>query len=595
MGRWTHTLRAAGWLALLALALLLPATLLPGPAAAAGEGCPRCHRETPRFSAFHDPARIGCTSCHGGDPAAAEKAAAHAGLEAYPGRAATAERRCGQSGCHAETVQRMRNSIMNTLAGMIELTRDVLGEPPHAGQGLPLAQRLVTSGADSYLRKLCVSCHLGNERRNHAQSLQDRGGGCSACHLHTYPAPADGGEAAPAPGAAQRAPARIHPTLTLRIPDERCFGCHSRSSRVALNYVGLAEVDAPPPGSGGHGAELFDGRPVEARPPDLHSTAGLSCVDCHTAAEVMGTGESVTRLAQQLDVRCEDCHAPTLRERAVRELPVHERVAPTLSRWANPDLARGVLVVTQRRGSALWNVFRQGGQALLRTKEAGKELPIPAVRPGRSHEMKGHERLTCSACHDTWAPQCDGCHIAYDPAGQQWDHLLGRVTPGRWIERRWHVRNEAPALGVTGAGQIAPFVPGMSLIAELPGRPQALRSTRYTRVTPHTTQRAGRTCASCHRSEQALGVITGEAAAPWDSSLRVPIGWVARDAAQPGRGLRAGERSLNAMERDRVRRVGDCLECHGAASRLYDNFGAGLAAIAGQRPHPAPDSRAPAP
>jgi hypothetical protein len=41
-----------------------------------------------------------------------------------------------------------------------------------------------------------------------------------------------------------------------------------------------------------------------------------------------------------------------------------------------------------------------------------------------------------------------------------------------------------------------------------------------------------------------------------------------------------------------VRRVGDCLACHGAASRIYTDFRASLAAIAGQRPHPAPGSRA---
>ncbi|HKI99481.1 MAG TPA: multiheme c-type cytochrome [bacterium] len=552
------------------------------------EACTGCHKEAAHFSRFHDPALIGCASCHGGNGAATDKAAAHAGMEAWPGRAATAQRSCGQAGCHQEQVTALRHSIMNTANGMIELTREVLGAPPAAGRGLLPAQRLAETGVDSYLRKLCVSCHLSNERRERGQSLLDRGGGCNACHLQTHAAPEAMGEAAPEPDVRTG----NHPTLTATIPDERCFGCHSRSSRISLNYVGLGEVDAPNPAWPGAYGHLPDGRLVEKLKPDLHSVAGLSCTDCHTAPGVMGTGQAVTRLAQQLDVQCEDCHASRLREKPVAKLTRRELLEPGLRGWTNPDLLRGSLVVTERRGTPLWNVFRKDGRRFLREKVSGKEVSIPVMRMGRNHTLKAHERLTCSACHDTWAPQCDGCHISYDANARQWDHLRREETPGKWIERRWHVHNDAPALGITARGRIAPFVPGMNLIAELPGRKRPLRTTRFTRMIPHTTQRAGRTCASCHRSEQALGVITGMAPAPGDPAVQVPIGWVRRNAKQPGQGLRAGERSLNRAERRRVSRVGDCLACHADKSRIYDDFAGSLAAIAAQRPHPAPGTHA---
>ena len=591
MVRWASRPVAAASLVGLALAWLL----LAAPVASAAEGCVRCHQEAPRFSPFHDPQRIGCTSCHGGNAFATEKAAAHAGLEAYPGRVDTAAWSCGQATCHAKQVRDMQHSIMNTLTGMIELTRGVFGAEPEAGRGHSPTGRLAQSGVDSYLRKLCVSCHLGNERRGHGQSQRDRGGGCAACHLRSH-APSEGmGESATRAADAAESRQGIHPTLTMTVPDERCFGCHSRSSRVALNYVGLAEVDAPDPARPEAFGQLQDGRWVERLAPDLHSAAGMSCTDCHTAAEVMGTGQPVTRLDQQLDVGCEDCHAPTLYEKPLGQLTRRELIRPGLAGWTSPDLGRGVVVVTARRGSPLWNVYRRDGRRLLRAKASGKKLAIPVMRPGAAHDRKGHERLTCGACHDVWAPQCDGCHIAFDPDERQWDHLEHTETSGRWIERRWHIRNEAPALGVTSAGRIAPFVPGMSLVAELPGQSQRLRAIRYTRVVPHTTQRAGRDCASCHRSEQSLGVITGQAAAPWDPSLHLPVGWVRRDAAQPGHGLRAGERSLDRVERERVRRVGTCLGCHGAASRIYDDYRASLSMIARQRPHPDPKTRMPAP
>ena len=97
---------------------------------------------------------------------------------------------------------------------------------------LELSKRLDQTGADSYLRKLCVSCHLGNERRKHGQSLKDRGGGCVACHLE-YP---------------QQSERIDHPRLTVEVDNRRCFGCHSRSGRISLNYLGLAEVEEVDPG-----------------------------------------------------------------------------------------------------------------------------------------------------------------------------------------------------------------------------------------------------------------------------------------------------------------------------------------------------------
>ena len=155
----------------------------------AEEGCLGCHHERKGFSAFHDPRQLGCSTCHLGDPEASEENRAHRGLEAFPGRMASLDRTCGRSGCHEEQAQRVRTSVMHTVDGMLETTRRIFGEEqPMDHHHLELSKRLDQAGADSYLRKLCVSCHLGNERRKHGQSLKDRGGGCVACHLE-YPQP----------------------------------------------------------------------------------------------------------------------------------------------------------------------------------------------------------------------------------------------------------------------------------------------------------------------------------------------------------------------------------------------------------------------
>ena len=69
----------------------------------------------------------------------------------------TVEQSCGQSGCHAELIQLVKNLLMNTLDVMLSTTRSVFGEK-HKKQTQPdLNQRLSEKGADSYLWKLCVS------------------------------------------------------------------------------------------------------------------------------------------------------------------------------------------------------------------------------------------------------------------------------------------------------------------------------------------------------------------------------------------------------------------------------------------------------
>ncbi|MBI3992183.1 MAG: hypothetical protein HY342_02835 [Candidatus Lambdaproteobacteria bacterium] len=590
-------------LALFALALLGPGG--PGPAAAA-ERCTICHLETLYFSPMHDPAAIGCVGCHLGDAQARDKAAAHAGLEAYPGRVATVGETCARATCHAELEPLLRNNIMHSLNGMIELTRQALSLPARDDVALPLSQRLAQHGPESYLRKLCVSCHLGNERGSHRQSTSDRGGGCNACHLRDLlsedgaapraadlppessgPGPREGQGSTDAPELRRGA----HPALTLAIDSRRCFGCHSRSGRVSLNYVGLAETDTVDVARPQDYGRLEDGRLVRHRPPDLHSEAGLDCTDCHTAAGVMGTGAALHRQQQQLDIACDDCHAPAPHEKSLGELTRREAVLPGLHGWGSPDLARGRVLAGAIRGSALLHVYRQEGdqgqgtRRMLRKKRTGDVLAVPLTRAGPHHDLRGHERLTCEACHAAWAPQCDGCHISYDPSGRQWDHLLRRETPGRWIERRWSVRSDPPALGVRADNRIGPFVPGMSFILERPdGRPP-LRRVIYSRISPHTTRKQGRSCESCHGDERALGVIVGHVHAPQHPGWVLPQGWVGRDVAQPAPGLHKGDRSLDRAERRRIARVGTCLPCHPGTAAMYRDFGAALGRMGPGRAH----------
>ena len=440
------------------------------------ESCLSCHAgQAQAFSGGHAFGREQCSPCHGGRPDAVSKDDAHSELIRSPGRLSSAGSACGT--CHAEQVRSVSRSLMNTGRGMVGVTRFALGEQPTPDGRQGLAS-LGPMPADSLLRKLCAGCHL----RNEGPILIAQAPGCLACHLET------GG---------------LHPRLTARVGDERCFACHSRSSRIALSYAGLAEIDedALRTESPDRLARLQDGRLVRREADDVHHKAGLGCIDCHTRIDTMSAGQTAAHEEQAVDIGCTDCHA----NRAPRGKRSEVRAPSYLA------VPGEQVLVTEKYRTPLWHIEDRGNKLLLHRKLNGGTVEIP-VYSAQSHPLaKEHRRLTCSACHSQWAPQCYRCHVGFDSGQPQWDYLEGRATPGRWREERPRdVRNELPPLGVTADDRIAPFVPGMILSVSHPDWPQARFTRLFAPIAPHTTGKA-RSCRS-YQSSEALGLGQGRLA-----------------------------------------------------------------------------------
>lgn len=276
----------------------------------AAEGCLSCHANKAQgFNSAHQFAAENCTTCHAGDPNASEADSAHAGMLPFPGNMSNAKRACGA--CHADKVQSVSHSLMHTGQGMVETTRRLVdGEVGNPGTNT--VQSLSHGPADSMLRKLCVSCHLGQEKTVHELNpTSDRGGGCLACHINSYPESA-------------------HPALSRQVSDGRCFGCHSRSGRISLSYAGLAEVEA----TEGSQLRLADGRHVERLAPDVHYQAGMACIDCHSGAQLMGEDKKTSHQGDSVQASCTDCHDQNPEHRAYTAK--HERLecATCHSQWA---------------------------------------------------------------------------------------------------------------------------------------------------------------------------------------------------------------------------------------------------------------------
>ena len=487
--------------------------------------CIACHAARQRgFSPAHAFAAQDCSVCHAGDPAAAAEDAAHEGLVAFPGNLETAARACGT--CHASRVAGVAGNLMHTGHGIVGKTRAVIdGAAPGGSANF---QSLGNSVADSMLRKQCASCHLGQPKRAHALDVtRDRGGGCSACHINDYPEDA-------------------HPALTTRVDDGRCYGCHSRSGRISLSYAGLAEV--PPPEDAGELPELrlADGRAVERRPADVHYLAGMSCIDCHTSVGLMADAGGATHQREAVDVACDDCHGRAGPRLAIDDWPAD---LASLKKHVPFAVDAGTrFLATAKSGTPLWHVELRDDGAWLHTKNTGRVLRIPEPSAGNHAADAAHDRLECAACHSQWAPQCYGCHMRFDPAGEQWDHVDRAMTPGRWSNRFRHADNGLPALGVNADDRIEPFVPGMIMTVEHPARDKALFVRRFAPLSPHTSG-ASRSCESCHRSDRALGLGNGDElqdGLPADA-------WTNSDGSLGGRAPMPGQRPFTAAEMRSIR------------------------------------------
>jgi hypothetical protein len=169
-----------------------------------------------------------------------------------------------------------------------------------------------------------------------------------------------------------------------------------------------------------------------------------------------------------------------------------------------------------RRGTPVWNLRpAAGGKGwILFRKSDGKGVAVKQTPRDRNHALKGHERLSCSACHAARAPLCTTCHTSFDAAGKQWDFSAAAETAGRWTESSEGFGAGTPSLGVRGDGRIVPAIPGM--LMSVPAGGDGERKVRlYAPIEPHSTGTRARSCSSCH-SPEGVRSVAGEL--PWSGT-----------------------------------------------------------------------------
>ncbi|WMI69033.1 hypothetical protein [Mangrovimonas sp. YM274] len=557
-----------------------------------GESCMQCHQQTKGFSEYHNPKLIGCANCHLGNTSSFNKEEAHKGMVLIPGNLADAQKTCGK--CHANELHNVEHSLMTTNSGLVAVDKFVFGEADSLNAYYHIKD-LQYSAADKHLRDLCANCHLGAQKTDYGPITQlSRGGGCNACHLN-YSQQAKADLSSYMASNKTQMP-QVHPSSDVFMDDTHCFGCHSRSSRISTNYIGLQETlldEAEVVHAKGH-MVLEDKRVYKQLQEDVHHTKGLLCIDCHSSHEVMGDGKTYSHAEDAVTLKCNDCHFKS----KPRTVPFDsiDRESRFVYLHRGYEHRDKEILVKEEDGRPLINTYVDSlGNAFLIGKKDQKLHPL-APQSAVCSRDNAHKNVSCSACHSSWTPRCIGCHNKFDGnEAQAFDLLDKKLAKGQWKEYVAEFSASQPALGVREHNDgimVEPAIPGMVMTIDkgsYSGHPDTDVSFHrlFAPNAPHTTTKAVRDCKSCHANPYTLGygngtlvyqtnkeigewVFTPEYALNPNDGLPEDawIPFMKEETAQEPTSTRTNFRPFSVEEQKRLLLVGACLQCHDDTSKV---------------------------
>ncbi len=517
---------------------------------------------------------------------------------ANPSTPETWEKACG--GCHRYQLELVKSTIMQTNAGMIrniQLTWEgadgkqysTTGGKAFDPSGKPFeatpVEALDNLSGELY-RKFCSRCHIGS--RNAESYGSAHASGCASCHFPwndtaTY----EGGDKTMKGKASHSASHTMTP-----LPDTQvCARCHNRSGRIAFSYQGLYDGNnGLVPTSGGEAGPIMTSgaRNLTHIAADVHFTAGMECIDCHTSRDVMGDGFAYRNMYLQTEISCEDCHGGAVEVPRYREITRENDEALRESRSYKQPVTSGMRMIQTVKGRNYSNVFYKDGAIWLQGKRSGKLHRSKVISGTPEHTIVGHGRLECYACHSRTSVQCYGCHTRYDKGKTGMDFIKGEDTPGAFSETEDYRMLYPFPLALNQRGKISPVTPGCQTfvtVAEADGflskseyiaKFKGSQQLRFAPFYSHNTGKKALVCSECHGNQQFLGfgqsIIEGSSirgtllcersdSKPLDGFLAMKNGKVNGYSAI----TREKSRPLNGIEVKRTLSVNLCLPCHASA------------------------------
>jgi len=272
---------------------------------------------------------------------------------------------------------------------------------------------------------------------------------------------------------------------------------------------------------------------------DIHLEKGMQCVDCHFEQDVHGNGKIYAEPRAAIELDCIDCHGT-----------IEKHATLVTSGFAAP--AGGTHLDALRTP---WNARRfewRDGKLYQRSMvERDKEWEVvqtlDTITPGNPHYSEksrwaktvrkdgatwgdvpadesqlahANSRMTCYACHTSWAPNCFGCHLSMQ-ANQRKPmlHNEGLLTRN-WTSYNFQVlRDDGYMLGIDGTVTRHRVAPARSSCAIVVSSQNVNREWLYymqqtisaegfsgiafSTFVPHTVRaKETKECDDCHVSEQ---------------------------------------------------------------------------------------------
>ena len=471
--------------------------------------------------------------------------------------------------------------------------------------------------AYTYIRQECQRCHTGVKGRNKPGDY--RGMGCSACHIpYSTEGYYEGNDASIShtePGhilvhslqSSRECEVTVNDKTYSGIPVRTCVTCHNRGRRIGTSYMGLLETAYKSPFmlNGDEQEQVFTKNYLHMHA-DIHKDKGMLCQDCHTSLDVHSSGILAGTTLAAVEIECQDCHGTP--QKYPWELPIGfsdeiagdrpatgparglaDEVPDYASQGTIFDMQEGYLITA--RGNPMPQAVKKGNEVIVYTA-GGKDIVLSPLKTLLQEKklseeaiiamdnIDGHiNHMECYTCHNTWAPQCYGCHLKVDYSKNEFrtdwtadgnDHKANGLSadargeannnliPGKVDEQRSYILFENPAMAVNGEHRISNCIPGCNTTVTVIGEdkePLLLNhifripfvegagaegqlASDMAIVHPHTVSKRARSCESCHNDPKALGygiengTIIADPSKPYDIDLTTAEGVVLAEKSQ---------------------------------------------------------------
>ena len=202
---------------------------------------------------------------------------------------------------------------------------------------------------------------------------------------------------------------------------------------------------------------------------DIHLERGMHCIDCHFEQDSHGNGKLYGETRNAVEIDCVDCHG-TIRQPAtlITSGPAAPKNGTNLAALRTPWKERRFY----------WKEGRLYQRSMLDKDKAWEVVQVlDTITPGNEHYSEqsrlaktiqqdgqtwgaatdepklAHQnsRMTCYACHSSWAPTCYGCHLSMT-ANQRTPMLHNEgLTTRNWTSYNFQVlRDDIYTLGIDG-------------------------------------------------------------------------------------------------------------------------------------------------